>query len=94
MSAIAASAGPCGAARRKALYELLRRELRTAHAGLLTAGAAPPAVSRLLDERISLLSADALLAAERRARGRSAHDRPDDAEDLADDPVDFDGVGQ
>jgi hypothetical protein len=97
MSAIAVSAGALDAARRRALLELVRRELRAAHAGLRGAGIGAAAVSRMLDERISLLTADSLLAAERRALARSAHRRSDDDADLVEDvedTVNLNGVGQ
>jgi hypothetical protein len=93
MSAISAAAGTLDAARRRTLLELLRRELRAAHAGLLGAGAAPPAVSRMLDERISLLAADSLLAEEQRALARAVRSGGDDAKDVVDGLVDVDGVG-
>jgi hypothetical protein len=98
MSATAAGAGAgaeIGApdARRRALFALLRAELAAAQARVLDSGCSPRAVSRLLDERISLLSADCPLATEPRT-GSPQGRHPDDVQDLGDDPVECGGIGQ
>jgi hypothetical protein len=114
MSATAAGTGT-GAeaggpdARRRALFVLLRAELAAARTRLLDAGCAPHAVSRLVDERISLLSADCSLATAPRTGSPHGRDRDlgsdltpdpdfslglDDVQYLRDDPVERGGIGQ
>jgi hypothetical protein len=80
-------------ARRHALFVLLRAELAAARARMLDSGSSPRAVSRLLDERISLLSADHPLATEPRTGSPHGH-HSDDVQDLGDDPVECGGIGQ
>ena len=91
-------------ARRRALFVLLRAELAAARTRMLDAGCSSHAVSRLLDERISLLSADGPIDAEphstigtgTRAESRTGSPQghePDDVQDLSDDPVECGGIG-
>ncbi len=108
MSATAAGTGAKAEAdapdtRRRALFVLLRAELAAARARLLDAGCAPRAVSRLVDERISLLNADCPLAPQPRTGSPHGRDRhlgsrpdpdPDDVQHLGDDPVERGGIGQ
>lgn len=78
------------AAQRRALLDLLRRELRAAHARVLAAGAPSQEISSLLEERIRRLGGGRAAGP-----GRSAHrQRGDDVEDRGDDPVDLGGVVQ